>query len=197
MGAAAAIYFFDLADPLSYLTELELAAAESDAHEKVERVPLELRPPPLALLDPAGPEWLPRMREAVEVARDLGVELRPPALLPWTRKAHELVLHARARGVERAVLLDLYRALLAEGRDIGRVDVLVGLAAQHALDRTEAKAVLDVDRYSEEVAAGHDRASGLGVAGPPAIVAAAGRLEGFHNRRAIRTFLLSSATEAR
>ena len=76
------------------------------------------------------------------------------------------------------------------GLDVGRVDVLVGLAGELDLDATETKAVLDIDRYSGDVAAGRELAALAGVAASPALVSDHGTLRGFHNRDALRTFLL-------
>lgn len=184
------LFFYDLADPLSYATELELRALGALSDGTVERVPFELRPPPLPLLDSAAAEWqdrLDRARDAVAAA----AEVTAPRLLPWTRKAHELVLHARASGREADVVVALYRALLEEERDVGRVDVLVEIAAAHGLDRTGTKAVLDVDRYAASVAEGRERAVLAAVVDPPALVGEGATLRGFHSRDALGTFLQS------
>ena len=190
-------FFHDFADPLSYVTELELRAAEATTGIGVERVPFELRPPPGALLDPADPEWRERLDTAVRVASGTGGRLRAPSLLPWTRKAHELVLHAAGSGKESELVLALYETLLVEGRDLGRVDVLVELADVLGMDKTEAKAVLDVDRYAEKVAEAAESARRAGVRSAPTLLGEAGHLEGFHNREAISTLLRQSTTDAR
>ena len=183
--------FFDYVDPLSYLVDRELAAVgPAGALAGLRRVPLELRPPPSPLLDPDAPEWRDRWSLAEQVARGLGVRLALPSLVPWTRKAHELVLHAEARGVGDVAHRAVFEAVFGRGWDVGRVDVLVALAKELGLDATEAKAVLDVDRYASEVAAGRGLAAGLGVAGSPALASRQGVLQGFHNRDALRTFLL-------
>lgn len=178
-------FFFDLVDPLSYLVERELDTL--DAGGRVDRVPLELRPPPAPLIDPDDPAWRDRWTTAVAAAR--GVELRAPSLVPWTRKALELVLHARELGREDDVRRALFVAGLEEGRDLGRVDVLVEIARDLGLDHSRAKAVLDVDRHAEAVRAARVEAAHLGVAEPPALVAGGHVLRGFHNRDALDTFL--------
>lgn len=191
MQSSATLFFFDYADPISYLLDRELAAVgTSPVHARPERVPLELCAPPAPLLDPEGPAWRPRWDLAMEVAGRAGIRLAPPVLVPWTRKAHELVWHADANGLGDRAHRAVFEAVFARGQDVGRVDVLVALAAELGLDALEAKVVLDVDRYAADVAAGRAKAARVGVAEPPALVSAHGTLQGFHNRDALFTFLL-------
>jgi 2-hydroxychromene-2-carboxylate isomerase len=205
MTARPPCFFFDYVDPLAYLVEREIssleeevAAAErglpgpraSGAPPLVRRVPLELRPPPEPLLDPDAPEGRDRWALAADEARRLGIRLAEPPLVPWTRKAHELVLHAAARGRGGSAHRLIFEAVFTRGMDVGRVDVLVALAGEIGLDATEAKAVLDVDRHAAEVAEGRALASRAGVAASPALVLDGVTLRGFHNRDSLRTFLL-------
>lgn len=190
MTRAAPRFYFDYVDPLSYLVETELRAWEATGPEgaRVLRTPYELRPPPAPLLDPDGPEWRARWERARALARRLDVDLTPPALVPWSRKAHELLLHAR----EHEAGEETHRALFAAAagaRDLGRVDVLVEIATGVGLDLTETKAALDVDRFSEDVAALRAAALEAGVAAPPTLWADGELLEGFHNRDEIGKFL--------
>jgi predicted DsbA family dithiol-disulfide isomerase len=157
------VFFFDYLDPLSYLQERELRSlADTPGLPRIRRVPVELRPPPVPLLDPDGPEWRDRWSRARREANALGIALAEPPILFWTRKAHELVLHAAARGLEDAVHRALFDAVFVEGRDIGRIDVLVSLGRE---------------------------AERSGVAEPPAVALGAETLRGFHNRDALRTLL--------
>ncbi len=184
-------FYLDYVDPLAYLVEQELSAAGIPrVLLSLRRVPLELRPPPEPLLDPDGPEWRNRWELAHREARHLGIRLVEPLLVPWTRKAHELVLHATAKGVGDTAHRAVFDAVFLRGLDVGRVDVLVGLAGELGLDATETKVTLDVDRYAADVAAGRDAAARSGVAASPALVSGHGTLQGFHNRDALRTFLL-------
>lgn len=185
-------FYFDYLDPLSYLVDRELRAVLDGASTlELERVPLELCPPPEPLLDPDGRRWRERWEAARRIAADREpVTLDEPRILPWTRKAHELVAHARESGKGEEIHRALFEALFARGLDIGRVDVLVGLAGEAGLDAMETKAVLDVDRHAEEVAT--LRRVALEAAGgePPVVARGGERLRGFHNREALRTFLL-------
>lgn len=196
MSDAGSTIHFDFIDPLSYLLAGELAALGEDVLSGLAWHPFELRPPPTPLVTVDDASLADRWREAREKAPDLGVTFDPPELVPWTRKAHELVLHARgddvedpARDVEDAVRRRIFEAYLLEGRDIGRVDVLVAVAVDLGLDRTETKAVLDVDTHQAAVASLRAEAADRGVTDTPTVVHGSRRLEGFHNRDALGTLL--------
>lgn len=192
MTAPVIRFFFDYVDPLSYLQEQELQAVEHDAGKTLaERVPLELRAPPEPLLEPDDDEWRRRWHTAHEIATRTGTPLTLPSFLPWTRKAHELVLHAVEKGFAAEARRALFRGVFAEGADIGRVDVLVDLARTLGMAATEAKIVLDVDRYASAVLELRREASRVGISEPPAIWHDGRALQGFHNRNALRTFLRS------
>jgi predicted DsbA family dithiol-disulfide isomerase len=191
MSSAAPILFFDYVDPLCYLLEAELAEVLPELGTvEVTRVPSEVCPPPAPLVDPDGPWWTARWTMAEHIAGERGRTLVEPRILPWTRKAHELVLHARQHGMDAQVHAAIFQAIFGRGDDIGRVDVLVELAGTVGLNRQEAKVVLDVDRYGDEVATLAARTTEAGVGDLPALVGASGTLQGFHNRDALRTFLL-------
>lgn len=196
MSDAGSTIHFDFIDPLSYLLAGELAALGEDVLAGLAWHPFELRPPPTPLVTVDDASLAGRWREARERGPDLGVTFDPPELVPWTRKAHELVLHARGddvddavRDVEDAVRRRIFEAYLLEGRDIGRVDVLVAIAVDLGLDRTETKAVLDVDTHQAAVASLRAEAADRGVRDTPTVVHGGRRLEGFHNRVALGTLL--------
>jgi len=182
-------FFFDFVDPLSYLVELELVAAEIELGIEVERVPFELRPPPAPLRLSGDEPWRERWELARELAAEQRVALDAPALVPWSRKAHELLLYARARGAEPAARSAIFRAYFVEGADIGRIDVLVDVGRAVGLDVTGTKAVLDVDRHQEDVLAARRQAAEADAEAPPLLLFGAARLEGFHNRVTLSTFL--------
>lgn len=184
-------FCFDYLDPLSFLVQGELdALAQEGGLPPVRRLPVELRPPPLPLLDPDGEEWMALWGRGVEFAAGLGVTLEAPPLLPWTRKAHELVLHACEKGAGDAVHRLVLDAVFVHGRDVGRVDVLVEIARRGGLDAHEAKAVLDVDRHAAAVEALRAEAEAAGAPAPPTLLLGERTLQGFHNRDSLRTFLL-------
>jgi len=189
MTADDARFYFDYVDPLSYLLDIELRAVEEHSGRRVRRIALELRAPPSPLIDPHTGSWLERREQAVRIARGSRTVLAEPALVPWTRKAHELLRHAEAHGSGPAAHEALFDAYQREGQDIGRVDVLVRLARLIGLDGTEAKAVLDVDRYAADVDEARRAALADGIDRIPTLVAGPDRIEGFQNRTALSTFL--------
>ncbi|MDH5590450.1 MAG: DsbA family protein [Gemmatimonadota bacterium] len=181
------LFFFDYVDPLSWLQERALRLWEAGGGVRVDRVPLELRPPPDPMIDPEETWWGERWTRAREEWPD-GTECVTPTLVPWTRKAHELVLHAAEHGVAQAVHEAIFDAAM-RGSDIGRIDVLLEVAVGHGLDFTGVKVVLDVDRHTEAVREFRTLAESLGVATVPTLVRGSALLPGFHKADVVGKFL--------
>lgn len=188
MTPTAPRLYFDLVDPLSYLLARELEALRAAADPRVLPLwrPFELRPPPTPLTTVSDPSLAQRWSRAEAAAG--GVSFAPGELVPWTRKAHELLLYAPDERADE-LRMRLFEAYLLDGRDIGRVDVLVEEARATGLDATETKAVLDVDRHRPDVLAARAEAEAEHVSTTPVLVRAGERLEGFHNRAGLGTFL--------
>ena len=192
MSGGPRCLFFDYVGPLSWVLDREVAALEREGSRSGARPPFEVRPPPAELVDPDDRTWTGRWDEAVRLAADRGVAVGPrPSLVPWTRKAHELALHAREKGGFYALHEALYRAFVVEGLDIGRVDVLVGLAAAVGLDPSEARAVLGVDRHTEAPLRSREEAERAGVRGVPTLLVGGARVEGVPGREALRALLMN------
>jgi predicted DsbA family dithiol-disulfide isomerase len=184
---------FDYVDPGSYLVLGLLEAGMQGLGLNPEEVrwrPLEFRTPEQAPLDPDDPTWRRLVEHHEEEARSLGFPFRIPALAPRTRKAHELGFHAREQGAFPAVHRALFRAHFQEGRDLGRVDVLVEVAREAGLEPAEVRTVLGVDRFRKAVE--EERATLLesGVRGVPTLqlapAATGPRIEGYHGAPALR-----------
>lgn len=189
MSHPIARFYFDFVDPLSYLVELELRAVEPSLPGRIERVGYELVAPPAPLTGLDDVRWSARWAEARPAAAAAGVLLEPPRLVPWTRKAHELHLHASEHGKADEARLAIFTAYFGRREDIGRVDRLVEIAVGLGLDRTIAKAVLDVDRHEEGVVAARADATVAGVVDVPAISVQGQLARGFHNRGDLGTLL--------
>ena len=201
------LFFYDFADPLSYLFDRALRRAEEHTGVRARRIPFESRPPPAPLTDPDDPVWADRWREAGRIAGENDTPLLRPAVVPWSRKAHELCLLAAAPDgdtaddgrappppeADRDAVHAVFRAFYAEGRDIGRVDVLVEVGRALGLDLTATKAALDVDRHTLDVEAARDFARGVGVAAPAVLLGSGGRVEDFRNPSALGTLLTRNA----
>ncbi len=171
------VFYFDYVDPGSYLMDIQLHRLLAPGVTVV-RHPFELRPPPMDVVDAASPEWVTYRESAIALGAGLDVDLAESDFIPWTRKAHELRLHAAEKGLERRMHDALFEARFAHGADVGRVDVLVGLAVGLGLDLTETKAVLDVDRHADEVEELRRRAMADGITRTPTLTVGSQSLEG-------------------
>ena len=169
-------FHFDFTDPGSRLAAHLID--EAGAADTVEWRGFELRPHPRPLIDPTSADWSTYHARTVECAREFGVPMQAPQLVPWTRKAHELAEFAREGDCYHAVRRALFEAHFVDRTDIGRIDLLVDIAHRAGLDRTEAKAVLDVDRFTGVVLGQREAAREQGVTVVPALVAGGRRLEG-------------------
>lgn len=143
--------YFDFVDPGSYLFHLQLKQV-GDIRRPPTLVGMELALPPNDMVDPSTPAWQSYCDEIDLLARESGCKVPRVDFLPWSRKAHELLLHATHGGAEQPICEALFRAHFEDGRDLGRVDVLTEIAVEQGMDRTESKAVLDVDKYTEALA---------------------------------------------
>jgi predicted DsbA family dithiol-disulfide isomerase len=64
----------------------------------------------------------------------------------------------------------IYAAYFAEGRDIGSLDTLVAIAAEHTFDADEARAYLTSSSGNPAIDAARERADRRGVQAVPTIV---------------------------
>jgi predicted DsbA family dithiol-disulfide isomerase len=189
MSDARTRFYFDFVDPGSYLMDLRLERLTAGSDRTVERVPLEVRPPPQPLLDADDPVWTEYWRQVADSLAYEGVRVARPRLVPWTRKAHEMVLHAQEQGDGAPARMAVFVRFHEAGDDIGRVDVLLDVAVALGLDRTAVKAVLDVDRHAATVEKVRAAAGSLGVRGVPTLALGERLLEGIHDDDTIGAFL--------
>ncbi len=184
--------WFDFVDPVSYVLELELCAVAPSLPHDVERMGIELVAPPAPLTSIDDALWSERFATARPLANAKGVHLAPPAIVPWTRKAHELHAHAIELGRGEAVRLAIYEAYFGRGDDIGRIDRLVSIAGACGLDPSAARTVLGVDRHEEFVVSAREAANATGVTDVPTLEVGGSLHRGFHNRDALLTLLYST-----
>jgi len=171
MAAVPVLIFSDFTCPFCHVTEAALRRLEDEGLAAPRYAAYELYPAPAPL--PAAPPAAD-LEAARPLADELGAPLAPPPLVPRTRKAHEAAKLAGAKGAGRAMREAVFAAYFGEGRDVGRVDVLVELAANVGLDATETHVVLDVDRYGAAVDADLALARRLGITAVPALVVGGG-----------------------
>jgi predicted DsbA family dithiol-disulfide isomerase len=89
-----------------------------------------------------------------------------------TFDAHRLLHFAAERGIEPAVRLRLFRGYMTEGEPIGDRAVLLRLATEAGLPPDETQAVLDSDRYAEDVRDDEQAAAAIGIGGVPFFILA-------------------------
>jgi predicted DsbA family dithiol-disulfide isomerase len=170
MAAVPVVVFSDFTCPFCHVTEAALRRLENEGLAALRYAAFELYPAPAPLGTPSADD----VAAARPLAYELGIALRAPALMPRTRKAHEAAKLAEQKGWGRAMRQVLFAAYFGEGRDLGRIDVLVELAAGLGLDATETRVVLDVDTFSGAVDADRALAARIGITAVPALVVGAG-----------------------
>ena len=182
---------YDYVDPGSYLAArlLDRWTAAGPRELEISWVPLELSAPPSLPVDARAPEWSAMSGAMRRHAAVLEIPFSPPARIPWSRKAHELALHARERGCFDSVHRALFEAHFSGSEDIGRIDTLADIAAAGGLDPGEVRTVLGVDRYRPEVERLRRAARRAGIRGVPTFESGGARLEGFRAPSALWRFL--------
>jgi predicted DsbA family dithiol-disulfide isomerase len=114
-----------------------------------------------------------RSREADErvarAAAGVGLAFRPDLMLrtPNTLDAHRLIWFAGQKGVQDAVMENVFRAYFIEGRDIGDRVVLAECAAEAGLAQDEAQVFLATETAEQEMRAADQSARAAGVNGVP------------------------------
>src|SRR3546814_8112326 len=84
--------------------------------------------------------------------------------------AHRLVHLAQPKGLANAVKECLFRAHFPEGKDVNSREILIAVGTAAGLAEAEITAVLDSERYSDEVAHDISEARDIGVRGVPFFV---------------------------
>lgn len=108
------------------------------------------------------------VQRVIDLAAQDGLTLRlMQARAGNTFDAHRLLHFAAERGLEPAVRQRLFRGYMTEGEPIGQRDVLVRLAAEAGLPADETRAVLESDRYADDVRDDEAAAQAIGIGGVP------------------------------
>ena len=175
----------DVVCPWCYIGKRRLERALEDRDDPVELVwrSFELDPAapraPTGQLDEALAE---KYGTSVEEARAMmdgmartaaeeGLELNfERARRGNTLDAHRLLHFAASRGLQSETKERLFRAYMTEGRAISDRDELALLAADVGLDAAEVRAMLDTDRFEQDVRMDQARARQIGIRGVPFFV---------------------------
>ena len=84
--------------------------------------------------------------------------------------AHRLVHLAQAKGIAGAVKEGLFRAHFTEGKDVNSREILIAVGMAAGLAEADITAMLDSEKYSDEVAQDIREARDIGVRGVPFFV---------------------------
>ncbi|MFC0397927.1 DsbA family protein [Paraburkholderia rhizosphaerae] len=142
------------------------------------RVPLviewhafELRPTPIPLIEPDG-EYITRiwLNAVYPLAAERNVKVKLPPVAPRSRLAFETAFFSRAAGRFDAVHRAIFKAYFEDGRDIGNADVLLDIANEYGVDRTELAASLTAQRFQTAIEHDEAMAGRLGITGLPFVM---------------------------
>jgi predicted DsbA family dithiol-disulfide isomerase len=163
------LVFADYVCPFCHLAESVLERVAGETGVEHVSAAFELRPAGTVLPSVDEPWMRAAWSRTVEpLARELGVEMTYPRVVTRTRKAHEAAAYATAHDAGPAMRRAIYRAYWRDGRDIGRIDVLMELARDVGLEPAGMKVALDIDQWTERVERDVALAAQLGVRGVPA-----------------------------
>lgn len=132
--------------------QLEKAIKETDIEVSVEWKTFELRPKPLAQLDPNNDTsklslWQQVIYPRIE-AWDINMKLPNVSPHPYTDLAHEGFYYAKAHGKANDYNHRVYEAFFQEDQNIGEIEVLTQLAKEVGLNEDEFKDALVSRKYS-------------------------------------------------
>jgi predicted DsbA family dithiol-disulfide isomerase len=131
----------------------------------------ELRPDPIALIEPDG-EYITSiwLNAVYPLAAERNVKMKLPPFAPRSRLAFETAFFSRT--VERFdnVHRALFKAYFEDGRDIGNVDVLLDIASECGVDRKALAASLAGRRLKTAIEDDEAVAGRLGVTGLPFVM---------------------------
>src|SRR5207247_3996882 len=85
------------------------------------------------------------------IAREAGIEMKRPPLVPNTRKAHEATEFAKESGRLLPFHRAVFRAYWEDVENIGDIDVLCRICAECGLDAAELRAALEGERFATRV----------------------------------------------
>jgi len=106
----------------------------------------------------------------IATARDSGIDMKRPPLIPNTRLAHEATEFAKEHGKLWGIHRALFAAYFEQEQDIGNIDVLCDVASRTGLDANALRAALATHRYAAEVQRQLDWSRAIGVTGVPTVV---------------------------
>ena len=122
------------------------------------------------------PEYIKRARDngseerLRSMAASYGMEFRSTERIYNTRLAHEATEYAREHGKGNDFHKVIFRLVYAEGKDIGKWDVLRSAAEEVGLNTEEMQSDVENEKYTANVAEQVQWAYQIGVSGVPTYV---------------------------
>jgi len=104
------------------------------------------------------------------IAREAGIEMKRPPLVPNTRKAHEATEFAKESGRLLPFHRAVFRAYWEDEENIGDTAVLCRIGAECGLDAAELQAALEGERFATPVQGEIDWSRAVGITGVPTVV---------------------------
>jgi len=160
----------DYVCPFCYLQLSVLEQLQNAYGEQVELNwhAFELRPDPLAMLDPDA-EYLRATwsRSVLPMADRRQVVMKMPTVQPRSRKVLEAAAFARTVGGFDAFNKEAFKAYFEHGLDIGEMPTLLDLANTTGLDRKAMELALTDSHYEKNVLADQTLAQKLGLRAVP------------------------------
>ena len=137
------------------------------------------------------------MRRNKQIAEELGLPWGERKMTFNSRLAQELAKWAECRGRGDAFHAAAFRAYFVDGKNIGKIDGLVGLAENVGLPGPEARTVLQSRTYRQEVDADWDRAYQLGITAVPTFVLGRQMVVGAQPYEALEQLLIANHVSKR
>jgi predicted DsbA family dithiol-disulfide isomerase len=113
------------------------------------------------------PGYLDNLRQT---ARDAGIEMKRPPLIPNTRKAHEATEFAREAGSLLSFHQAVFRAYWEGEQNIGDVDMLCKIGAQCGMRAAALREALNDGRYAARVEEQIAWTRAAGITGVPTFI---------------------------
>jgi len=124
-----------------------------------------------------------------KTADQLGLPFAERHMTFNSRRAQELGKWAEQHGLENAFHKAVFEAYFAEGLNIGRLPVLLGIVEAIGGDPGEARTVLQEGRFKEAVDRDWQHARSMGITAVPTFVIDGRRLVGAQNYRDLARFV--------
>ena len=113
------------------------------------------------------PGYLDNLRET---ARDAGIEMKQPPLVPNTHKAHQATEFAKEAGRLLPFHRSVFRAYFEDEQNIGDIEILCRIAADCGLDSAELRVALNEERFAAEVDEQIGWSRAVGITGVPTFI---------------------------